>query len=464
MMKLTNVTRKALVAVVAIGALAGPAVVIPQFASANFGTVSATTALNVRAQPNTSSQVLGVLASGEQVERRGDPQGEWTPIRYRGQDAWVFSAFTTLGGATSAAGGTATATDHVNVRRGASTLTGVIGVLRTGQSVSVTGAASGGWVPVNFNGQDGFIYAAYLSFDSTTSAPAVADPAPAPTSSVATGQASATTYLNVRGGPSTGDRILGVLATGESVDVRGDAQGDWTPVIYKGQDAWVASRYLSTGGAAAPAPQTLNTTTAYTTTAVNLRTGPSIDYRVVRVLNTNTEVQLTGVTQDGFSQVSDEGQLRWISTTYLASSPVTTSPAPGATQGPAAPAPSGATTLNTGGSSGLDSLRDSTKSIVYQVRATFPQITTIYGVRQDPLPDHPSGRAIDLMMPNGANDQVLGDQIAAWLQANANSMNIEYIIWRQRIWINGQSGWTWMADRGGVTANHYDHIHITVRY
>ena len=55
-----------------------------------------------------------------------------------------------------------------------------------------------------------------------------------------------------------------------------------------------------------------------------------------------------------------------------------------------------------GGSSGLDSLRDSTKSIVYQVRATFPQITTIYGVRQDSLPDHPSGRAIDLMMPNGA--------------------------------------------------------------
>ena len=28
--------------------------------------------------------------------------------------------------------------------------------------------------------------------------------------------------------------------------------------------------------------------------------------------------------------------------------------------------------------------------------------------------------------------------------------------------INGQSGWTWMADRGGTTANHYDHIHVTV--
>lgn len=468
MKKLTNRTRQAVVAALALGALAGPAVLIPQFASANFGTVSATTALNVRLQPNTNSQVLGVLASGEQVERRGDPQGEWTPIRYRGQDGWVFSSFTTLSGATSAAGGTATATDNVNVRRGASTLTGILGVLRTGNQVAVTGSASGGWVPVSYNGQDGFIYAAYLSFDSSTSAPAVAEPVPAPApapASAVTGQATATTYLNVRTGPSTNDRVLGVLATGQSVDLRGAAQGEWTPVVYQGQDAWAFSKYLNSGAAApAPEPVAATTSTAYTTDGVNLRTGPSIGYRVIRVLDTNTEVQLTGVTQDGFSQVNFDGQLRWISTTYLASAPVAAAPAAGPAQGPAAPANPAPVSLNTGGSVGLDNLRDTTKNIVNAVRATYPWIRTIYGVRQDPLPDHPSGRAIDIMMPAGANDQALGDDIAGWLQANANTLNIEYIIWRQRIWINGQSGWTWMADRGGVTANHYDHIHITVRY
>lgn len=58
----------------------------------------------------------------------------------------------------------------------------------------------------------------------------------------------------------------------------------------------------------------------------------------------------------------------------------------------------------------------------------------------------------------------LGGSTAEYLQNNANDLNIEYLIWRQRIWINGQSGWTWMADRGGITANHYDHVHVTVNY
>ena len=178
------------------------------------------------------------------------------------------------------------------------------------------------------------------------------------------------------------------------------------------------------------------------------------------MLSVNTEVSLTGVTQDGFSQVKDGDQLYWVSTIYLSDKRVSTDQ--GAVQGPAAPSPDGSTSLTFGGSSGLTQLRETTKQVVYAVRANYPQINTMYGYRQDPLPDHPSGRAVDIMMPNGANDVALGDSIAAYLQANANSLNIEYLIWRQRIWINGDSGWTWMADRGGTTANHYDHIHVTV--
>ena len=453
MRKLTNATRRAWVAAVAIGTLAGPAVVIPQFANADPGTVSATTALNVRAEPTISSRILGVLSAGEQVERRGEPQGEWTPVRYRGEDAWVFSAFASLGNSASAAGGTATATDPVNVRRGTSTLSRVIGVLATGEQVSVTGDAQGSWVPVSFQGEDGFVYAAYLSFDASTRVADVGD----------SGPVKATTSLNVRTGPSLGDQVIGVLATGEQVEVRGEPQGDWTPIRYQGRDAWAFSRYLTNGSGNSGDG---STSTGYTSDAVNLRTGPSIDYRIVRVLSPNTEVQLTGVTQDGFSQVLDEGQLRWISTQYVSDSPVTSAPDPGPVQGPVAPADGDAAggTLNTGGSSGLDELRDTTKRVVYSIRQNYPQITTMYGVRADPYPDHPSGRAVDLMMPNGAADVALGDQVAAYLQQNADALNIEYLIWRQRIWINGDSGWTWMSDRGGTTANHYDHVHVTVRY
>ena len=70
------------------------------------------------------------------------------------------------------------------------------------------------------------------------------------------------------------------------------------------------------------------------------------------------------------------------------------------------------------------------------VRATFPQITSIGGVRQDSIPDHPSGRALDLMIPNykSASGKALGQKVALWAKANAESLGINYVIWDQHIW------------------------------
>jgi hypothetical protein len=83
--------------------------------------------------------------------------------------------------------------------------------------------------------------------------------------------------------------------------------------------------------------------------------------------------------------------------------------------------------------------------------------------------EHPLGRACDFMlssggvMPSPANVQ-LGYQIAAWAQANASRLGIMYIIYRQKIWDirMASSGWVPMADRGSITANHFDHVHISV--
>ena len=57
-----------------------------------------------------------------------------------------------------------------------------------------------------------------------------------------------------------------------------------------------------------------------------------------------------------------------------------------------------------------------------------------------------------------------GYDIAAWAQANASRLGIMYIIYRQRIWDirMASSGWVPMEDRGSITANHYDHVHISV--
>ncbi|HEX9519492.1 MAG TPA: hypothetical protein VF940_25350 [Streptosporangiaceae bacterium] len=83
--------------------------------------------------------------------------------------------------------------------------------------------------------------------------------------------------------------------------------------------------------------------------------------------------------------------------------------------------------------------------------------------------EHPLGRACDFMLSSGgvmpASPWVQrGYQIARWAQANAAQLGIMYIIYRQRIWDirMASAGWVPMPDRGSITANHYDHVHISV--
>ncbi|RVX40511.1 hypothetical protein EDD27_2922 [Nonomuraea polychroma] len=81
--------------------------------------------------------------------------------------------------------------------------------------------------------------------------------------------------------------------------------------------------------------------------------------------------------------------------------------------------------------------------------------------------EHPLGRACDFMLSRGgampsAEELKRGDQIAAWAIKNAKRLGIMYIIYRQRIWHVRTGAWRTMSDRGGTTANHYDHPHISV--
>jgi hypothetical protein len=83
--------------------------------------------------------------------------------------------------------------------------------------------------------------------------------------------------------------------------------------------------------------------------------------------------------------------------------------------------------------------------------------------------EHPLGRACDFMLSTGgvmpaAAGVERGYNIAAWAQANASRLGIMYIIYRQRMWDirMASSGWVPMADRGSITANHFDHVHISV--
>jgi hypothetical protein len=68
--------------------------------------------------------------------------------------------------------------------------------------------------------------------------------------------------------------------------------------------------------------------------------------------------------------------------------------------------------------------------------------------------DHPKGLAVDFMV-----DRATGDKLAACAIRDREALGINYVIWRQRI--DTGSGFRAMPDRGGPTANHFDHVHIS---
>lgn len=81
--------------------------------------------------------------------------------------------------------------------------------------------------------------------------------------------------------------------------------------------------------------------------------------------------------------------------------------------------------------------------------------------------EHPLGRACDFMLSRGgsmpsAAEIARGYAIANWAIKNAKRLGIMYIIYRQRIWHVKRGYWRTMSNRGGVTANHFDHPHISV--
>jgi len=95
------------------------------------------------------------------------------------------------------------------------------------------------------------------------------------------------------------------------------------------------------------------------------------------------------------------------------------------------------------------------------ISVMFPEIKTIGGYRQDPLPWHPNGLAIDVMIPDYHSDEgiALGNQIAGYALAMAKKWGVIHVIWRQGFY-PAQAAPSWTANYGNETANHMDHVHI----
>lgn len=152
------------------------------------------------------------------------------------------------------------------------------------------------------------------------------------------------------------------------------------------------------------------------------------------------------------SEVFHNGGFAWVPTYALLTEGV--EPPKGSTSGDGS--------LNRGYSSGLDKVNANTEKVVRHVWANYPQIKTMYGWSKRTTPDHPAGRAVDVMIPNYRNNKALGWEIATYFRNHASQFGVSYVIFDQKIWsvARNKEGWRTMSNRGGDTANHIDHIHV----
>jgi hypothetical protein len=188
----------------------------------------------------------------------------------------------------------------------------------------------------------------------------------------------------------------------------------------------------------------------YATTELNVRTKPQDDAHVIGVVRAGTKLSVTSTVTDGFRYVSYHHKGRWVKDQYLSDKkPTSDSSSSGGISG--APCPSGSSM-----ESGLtpDAIR-----VHRALCHRYPQITSFLG-RRSSSGYHGQGRAVDNMI----SDSTIGWEIARWVRANAKELGAMEVIYRQHIWTVQRSseGWRSMSDRGSPTANHMDHVHVSV--
>jgi hypothetical protein len=199
----------------------------------------------------------------------------------------------------------------------------------------------------------------------------------------------------------------------------------------------------------------------FATTAVNVRALPDETARRVGSLEWAEKVAVSGVTRGDWTEVVIGEESRWVATAYLAEKKPRPEPEPEPerSEPTAAPEPTGLSAAPCPSGSSVESGLTANAIAVHRaVCAAFPSITSYGGYRPDGG-EHGTGRALDIMISGDA-----GWEVAEYVRANAGDLGVSEVLYSQRIWTveRAGDGWRSMEDRGSSTANHYDHVHVTV--
>ena len=297
--------------------------------------------VNVRSGPGTNYTSKTVIASGNSITVTDTSNPEWYAVKLsNGMTGYIYSIYIELqsssGGGSTSGGVQAKTTAGVNLRRGAGTSFGVIRVVATGTTVTVTEATNAQWYKVKLSdGTEGYIFTEYLNVISGDIDSVKPDEDDTPDTSGAV-TARTTTDINLRRGPGTTYGVIMVVDENVTVTVTEATNSEWYKVrLADGTEGYFSAQYLKivSGDIDSVKPDDsgdkededdggsdLEGTGEYlrTTTGVNLRKGPSTSTDVLTVLNSGTIVEVIDRDTQGWVHVrTTSGRVGYVSADYV---------------------------------------------------------------------------------------------------------------------------------------------------
>ncbi len=425
---------------------------------------TATGAVYVRSGPGTGSTVLGTLAQGQAVSATGPAVEGWLPISYSGSTAYVSAAYlaqAAVDGLPLVTGPASTGVTAVNLNARATAGLGaeIVTVLAKGATVQLTGRTLGDFSEASIDGTLRWVFTKYLA--SAPVAPAALSAAGTATGGTNTAitttgttagvalpaikaTMATTSDLALRTSSASNATTAGTIPAKTRVGLTGKHEAGYSQIVIDGALRWILTGYLTpVPGATALSLPTAVGLRYVTSNGVAVRATAAAAATQVSTVSYRAVLQVTGVVKSTYTQVIYSGVARWVATSKLSATKPSTASL---------------------GSASLDKLKAYGKTLVVDIWSQFPAITTTYGWRSYSAysSDHPNGRAVDFMLPSYKSNKALGDAIAKYVIDNNKRLHVNYVIWRQRTYTISRGYWVSMSDRGSDTANHYDHVHVSL--
>ncbi|WP_369899474.1 SH3 domain-containing protein [Bacillus manliponensis] len=268
-------------------------------------------ALRVRTGPGTSNSIIGRVYEGQAVQVIGEENG-WFKINHNGKTGYVSSQFVADGN-TIGSGNYTVNVSSLSVRTGPSTSHTVLGSVRKGQVVQVTGEVQD-WLKINYGGQVAYISKDYVSKGGSNEG-----------HNNITVQTDGTyvvnaTSLRVRTGPATYHSVIGGVVNGQTLQVTG-AQNSWFKINHNGRTGYVSSQYVTF----MKGNSSIGTVVGdyyIKASALNVRSGAGTNYRIMGALPKGTKVQVLSE-QNGWSEINYNGKKGYVSSKFLSKTKVT---------------------------------------------------------------------------------------------------------------------------------------------